>query len=581
MKIHINKHVARLFSAAVLASSLTACDDFLSIIPLNDVVLENYWTEEADVTSVVNSCYAQLESADCLKRMIVWGELRSDNLIAGSGAPQDVTLIAEENLLETNGYTKWDAFYQCINRCNTVLHYAPSVHEKDPNYTESELRANIAEVTALRALCYFYLIRTFRDVPYVTEPSIDDTQNYRIPATKFDEVLTNLINDLERVKNDAVRSYGESLYQTSTTSGDNNINRITRYSIYALLADMYLWQGNYQQCIDYCNLIIEHKKDEYETMLRESRANDIELYGEYPLISEAPGVGNNYVGTAYSTIFGDGNSFESIFELIFLSSETKENVGVKDFYGTYNGTGVGQMGAPAYLCASVESGTNNYFERTDMRAYEYMEGTSSPYRILKYVRPEYSAQANFSVGTKPTNIYSSTTRGSNTANWIVYRLTDIMLMKAEAEVMLAGNVEVGATLTPEQEAHYRTAFSCVSAVWKRANNKRTATTDTLVFEDYGISRVSMEDLVLNERQRELMFEGKRWFDLVRLCRREGSNSRMVEKVLSKFEENTAALRIRLSATDALYWPYNESEMRANPYLVQNPAYENENITTTE
>ena len=136
-------------------------------------------------------------------------------------------------------------------------------------------------------------------------------------------------------------------------------------------------------------------------------------------------------------------------------------------------------------------------------------------------------------------------------------------------------------LTPEQEAHYRTAFSCVSAVWKRANNKRTATTDTLVFEDYGISRVSMEDLVLNERQRELMFEGKRWFDLVRLCRREGSNSRMVEKVLSKFEENTAALRIRLSATDALYWPYNESEMRANPYLVQNPAYENENITTTE
>ena len=216
-----------------------------------------------------------------------------------------------------------------------------------------------------------------------------------------------------------------------------------------------------------------------------------------------------------------------------------------------------------------------------MRAYEYMEGTSSPYRILKYVRPEYSAQANFSVGTKPTNIYSSTTRGSNTANWIVYRLTDIMLMKAEAEVMLAGNVEVGATLTPEQEAHYRTAFSCVSAVWKRANNKRTATTDTLVFEDYGISRVSMEDLVLNERQRELMFEGKRWFDLVRLCRREGSNSRMVEKVLSKFEENTAALRIRLSATDALYWPYNESEMRANPYLVQNPAYENENITTTE
>ena len=63
MKFYINKQVTRLFSAALFASSLTACDDFLNIIPLNDVVLENYWTEEADVASVVNSFYAQLESA--------------------------------------------------------------------------------------------------------------------------------------------------------------------------------------------------------------------------------------------------------------------------------------------------------------------------------------------------------------------------------------------------------------------------------------------------------------------------------------------------------------------------------------
>ena len=56
MKIHINRKVARFFSAALLASSLTACDDFLNIVPLNDIVLENYWTEENDVTSVVNAC---------------------------------------------------------------------------------------------------------------------------------------------------------------------------------------------------------------------------------------------------------------------------------------------------------------------------------------------------------------------------------------------------------------------------------------------------------------------------------------------------------------------------------------------
>jgi hypothetical protein len=129
--------------------------------------------------------------------------------------------------------------------------------------------------------------------------------------------------------------------------------------------------------------------------------------------------------------------------------------------------------------------------------------------------------------------------------------------------------------------HYRTAFSCISAVWKRANNKRVATTDTLVFDDYATSRTAMENLVYDERQRELMFEGKRWYDLVRMSRRDGTNTRMVDKVMPKFKENTAALRIRLSAQDALYYPINKDELRANPYLVQNPAYNNESITTTE
>lgn len=218
------------------------------------------------MNSVLNSCYAALESNDCINRMVVWGELRSDNMTNGSGTGHALQQILKENILETNAYTKWQCFYEVINQCNTVIHYAPGVNAIDPNFTDSELDATIAEATTLRALCYFYLIRTFRDVPYVTSPSIDDSQNYQIAATPFETVLESIIVDVEAVKEDAVRSYGEESVE--------NTCRITRWACYALLADLYLWKGDWQKCIDCCDMVINQKIKEYEKEYEENPTTD-------------------------------------------------------------------------------------------------------------------------------------------------------------------------------------------------------------------------------------------------------------------------------------------------------------------
>ena len=172
-----------------LATTTSSCSDFLDILPMNDVVLENYWTEKADVVSVMNSCYETLEHSDAMARMAVWGELRSDNVRMGANVPNDINEILKENLLPSNPFCGWSKIYEAINRCNIVCHYAPKVQAIDPNYTEDEMLANVAEATTLRALAYFYLIRTFRDVPYTSEPSIDDSQNYILPATPFNDVV--------------------------------------------------------------------------------------------------------------------------------------------------------------------------------------------------------------------------------------------------------------------------------------------------------------------------------------------------------------------------------------------------------
>ena len=227
----------------------SSCSDFLEIEPQNEIIHENFWNEKADVDGIVAGCYSKLQSEGIIRRMMVWGEFRSDNVVAGQNISDDIHLdnVLKANIDASNVYTTWDEFYNVINRCNTVIQFAPQVAEKDLSFTESELRATIAEMTALRSLCYFYLIRTFRDVPYTTTAFLSDDQVMDLPATKFDAVLDSLIQDLERVRPDAVKKYPETqpLYQTG---------RITQDAIHAMLCEMYLWKKDYQNCIRYADL---------------------------------------------------------------------------------------------------------------------------------------------------------------------------------------------------------------------------------------------------------------------------------------------------------------------------------------
>jgi len=487
--------------------------------------------------------------------MAVWGEMRSDNIRMGASVPNDINEILKENLLPSNPYCNWAKIYECINRCNILCHYAPIVQALDPNYTEDEMRANIAEATTLRSLAYFYLIRTFRDVPYTSEPSIDDTQQYVLPATPFNDVLDSLISDLERVKGDAVRRY----YTDDSSNAYQNSCRITRWAVYALLADLYLWRGDWDQAIRYCDLVIDFKRQQYQEMLeREGNVNNIDLIDSIPMILTKP-IGTTDCGNAYNEIFGTGNSFESIFELYFNSTQSQKNTWVSSFYGNNNNV-VGQLSAPDFLFKDVATGSNNVFKRTDGRAYEASELSSSRYAITKYARRTVTYSTRNVTTEKDLNL-SSSRRASEDANWIFYRLSDMILIKAEALIERA------------QEGDFDAAFALIDIVNKRANDAVNGMrSSTLNKADYADSKAAMEGLVLEERQREFLFEGKRWFDLVRFARRDGDNSRLINLASRKYLENVNAIKIKLADPNIIYFPYAKSELKVNPLLKQNPAF---------
>ena len=135
-----------------------------------------------------------------------------------------------------------------------------------------------------------------------------------------------------------------------------------------------------------------------------------------------------------------------------------------------------------------------------------------------------------------------------------------MLMKAEA-------------LIEQGSEHFEEAFTLINAVSKRAvNSLSPGTGEVLKFNDYKESKEDMEKLVMDERHRELMFEGKRWYDLLRQARRTGSTKDLAYTVTKKQVTNISGIQIRLADPNALYLPYYRNELKVNPYLKQNPAY---------
>ena len=559
----------KIFATALLAACpLVGCEDFLNLKPLNDIVLENFWNEKSDVDNMISGCYSTMQSRDFVERLMVWGEVRSDNIVAGNNVNGNVDYsnIFQENLRENNGFTKWDKFYSVINSCNLIIQYAPQVAQKSPDYTQSALRATIAEATALRSLCYFYLIRAFRDVPYTTEAYMDDNQLMALPASKFDDILDNLIRDLEAVQNDAVRIYPETdpLYQTG---------RITQEAIHAMLCEMYLWKQDYAKCVYYADLVIQSKMDKYNEKYQ--RYGGIvtgvvdELVEGYPLISDANSTRTTY-GSAYTQIFVNGNSSESIFELTYMKDNDNmlSNGAVSYCYGndvTYPG-----LYRPAdFIGSDVSDKSFQVFTSMyDTRAYENVQSNSdTDFRINKYTTNGASIDL-----TKATSddLTGGVTHGTPyreqycKANWIVYRLTDIMLLKAEALAQMAP--EESATKPSEISQ----AFKLVNSVNLRSNCDRTGMQK--LDSNMYTTKATMQNLVMEERQRELMFEGKRWFDLVRRARRDGNTEYLVNQVTRKYTTNITAVESKLSKMDAIYWPYNENELDVNPYLVQNPAF---------
>ena len=131
-------------------------------------------------------------------------------------------------------------------------------------------------------------------------------------------------------------------------------------------------------------------------------------------------------------------------------------------------------------------------------------------------------------------------------NWIYYRLAEMHLIKAEALNQL-GNVS-------ESVAE-------LNLVRERAD---------LLPLDVSISSANLAFEILEERKRELAFEGKRWYDLVRFSMIYGPEY-LVNRILKMW--NDVEISQRITNPESWFLPIYYEELRINKSLVQNPYYD--------
>ena len=467
---------------ACLIFSGTACKkSFLDVPSQGSIdeaaVLKDPGAAQNLVTGVYNSLYQGGFGNNTLGFLYyVAVEEASDDADPGS-IPGD---NSQGELIDNFGVTPasfffnniWKGNYVGINQANKALDILDKA-----TFDASTVKRLKGEVTYLRALYYFNMVRLFGGVPkIISVPGVADFQSPALVtrATK-DEIYTVIISDLQFAVDNL------------PLKGDANtqVGRANKAAAEGLLAKVYMYKQNWQKVYDLTSDVIN-------SGLYSLVKNKVDTLTEYNIIFREKPVGN----------VGGNNNSESIFEV-----QTGVNVGenaVSPLYSNGQGPrGKGGWDDLGFGWNSPSSDLANAYEAGDTRkagTIIFINPTVSPngpgnvgttlwdgYRIPtqdSVVNPRYNYKGYASSTAESPQISGS--KDTKPKNIRYMRYAEILLMYAEASVKLG---KASDAITSLNTIRNRAGLSSLIAV-------------------------TVND-VWKERRVELAMEQDRFFDLVR------------------------------------------------------------------
>lgn len=437
------------------------------------------------------------------------------------------------NIQSTDGLigSTWNACYDAAGRSSVLVSI---LNQKKTQIGDQPfLTIGIAEARFIRAFAYFYIGRTFGDVPIVPDPLVLTQQGKNLVPRYFQaDVLRFAIEDLQF----AEQNLPEKPYQPG---------RVSKISATGMMAKIYLYLKDYANAKAKAKEVIDY-----------SVAHD-----------NVPGLYPDFEAMFTSSSIGIGNK-ESLFALQWVTGASWDGA---NRFMTYAGpapllrpapTGTGAAYSSVVPSLDMLDPTQGYYPGDKRRQWSVMEhgfhrddwpnanfpngftydttGATDNFKIKTGTR---SNILKYIVGPNRPGEPVDTDAHSSMPLYIL-RYADILLIYAEATMNGSGSTSDGTALDAFNQVHRRAGLPDVTSL-------------------------SIDDL-LHERKVEFAFEGDYWFDIQRQGLAKASAMIALQErgqlgsnnVLSSFKATIPG------SFSSLFLPIPQSETVSNPLLLQ-------------
>ncbi|MCH5598313.1 RagB/SusD family nutrient uptake outer membrane protein [Niabella ginsengisoli] len=238
-----------------------SCNKILDIEPSNTINEKNAWKTITDSRSALLGSYGLMRAALADNEANwMYGELRESAFKSVTRTDLKAVIDGKLNLpfplLED--VSNWRKFYAVINSSFLFIEKSGQVLDSDPQYTKLTHEVDVAQMKALIALSYYYLARTWGDVPLIRQSY--DGQFPKIPRSNVSAVLAyaeQLLKEaapvLPFIYGSVNAEYFSGLYYGSSDwSGD----LMTRLTAYVLLAHIAVLDGRYLDASAYLDFAL-------------------------------------------------------------------------------------------------------------------------------------------------------------------------------------------------------------------------------------------------------------------------------------------------------------------------------------